>query len=378
MNIFALRHGRPLVDLNLRDCLIYLDYVIIFSTTFEEHLDRLEAVISRLKQHNLKLKPSKCDFSKAEVTYLGQVVSEEGICTDPNKLESVQKRPVPIAIKEVRSYLGFTGYYRRFIKDYAKIARPLNDFLVGHYTSKKNRNKRSKPAPFVWTKRQQRSFDKLKNLIKSPVRAYADYSKHFKIHTDASTTGLGAVLYQNQDRMEGVVAYASRSLKPSEKNYLAHKLEFLALKLAITEKFQDYLYGATFSIVTDNNLLTYDFTTAKLDATCQRWLAELPNYSCTIIYTSGRQNLDADGLSRIRETETSVSVFPNVLQAVCNSLFVEHKPLVNSLTDTDHKDIYPEEAYLIKEEEIKSTALMVRTGGKLRVKIMISPSLLTF
>ena len=195
-------------------------------------------------------------------------------------------------------------------------------------------------------------------MIKSPVRAYADYSKHFKIHTYASTTGLGAVLYQNQDGIERVVAYSCGSLKPSEKKYLAHKLEFLALKWAITEKFHDYLYGATFSVVRDNNPLTYDFTTAKLDATCQRWLAKLSNYSCTIIYRSGRQNLDADGLSRIPETETSVLVFPDVLQAVCNSLFVEHQPFVNSLTDTDHKDIDPEEASLIKEEEIKSTALM--------------------
>ena len=142
---------RCMGDLNLRDCLIYLDDVIIFSTTFEEHLDRLEAVFSRLKQHNLKLKPSKCEFFKAEVTYLGHVVLEEGIRTDPSKLEAVQKWPVPKTIKEVRSYLGFTGYYRRFIRDYAKIARPLNDLLVGHCTSKKNRNKKSKPAPFVWT-----------------------------------------------------------------------------------------------------------------------------------------------------------------------------------------------------------------------------------
>ena len=356
---------RCMGDLNLRDCLIYLDDVIIFSTTFEEHLDRLEAVFSRLKQHNLKLKPSKCEFFKAEVTYLGHVVSEEGIRTDPSKLEAVQKWPVPKTIKEVRSYLGFTGYYRRFIRDYAKIARPLNDLLVGHCTSKKNRNKKSKPAPFVWMERQQIAFDTLKEkLIKPPVLAYADYSKPFKIHTDASTTGLGAVLYQNQDGMDRVVAYASRSLKPSEKNYPAHKLEFLALKWAITEKFHDYLYGASFSVVTDNNPLTYVFTTAKLDATGQRWLAELSNYNCTISYRSGKQNLDADGLSRIPETETSVTIFPDVLKAVCSSISVEHQPFVNSLTDTDHKYIDPEEATMIKEEEIKSTALMGKDWRK--------------
>ena len=122
-------------------------------------------------------------------------------------------------IKKVRSYLCFTGYYTS-TGDYTglcKIARPLNDLLVGHYTSKKNRNKRSKPVPFVWTERQHTSFDTLnEKLVKPPVLTYADYSKPFKIHMDANTTGLGAVLYQNQDGMDRVVAYACRGLKPSE------------------------------------------------------------------------------------------------------------------------------------------------------------------
>ena len=157
--------------------------------------------------------------------------------------------------------------------------------------------------------------------------------------------------------MDRVVAYASHSLKPSEKNYPAHKTEFLAPKWAIPEKFNHYLHGATFSVVTDNNPLTYVFTTANLDATGQRWLAELSNYYCTISYRSGKQNLDAVGLSRIPETETSVTI-SHVLKAVCSSIYVEHQSFVNSLTDTDHKDIDPEEASVIKEEEIKSTALM--------------------
>ena len=119
-------------ELNPHDCLIYLDDVIIFSYTFEEHIERLEEVFSRLKQHNQKLKPSKCEFLRSEVTYLGHVVSEKGIRTDPEKTKAVKDWPVPKNVKEVRVYLGFTGYYRRFIKNYAKIARPLNDLLVGH------------------------------------------------------------------------------------------------------------------------------------------------------------------------------------------------------------------------------------------------------
>ena len=127
---------RCMGELNLRDCLIYLDDVIIFSSTFEEHLERLEAVSSRLKEHNLKLRADKCEFLKSRVTYLGHVVSENGIETDPEKTEAIRTWPIPKIVKDVRSFLGFTGFYRRFIENYSRIARPLNDLLVGHCTSK--------------------------------------------------------------------------------------------------------------------------------------------------------------------------------------------------------------------------------------------------
>ena len=148
-------------ELNLRDCLIYLDDVIIFSYTFEEHIERLEAVFSRVKQHNQKLKPSKCEFLRSEVDYLGHVVSEEGIRTDPEKTKAVKDWPVRKNVKEVRVYLGFTGYYRRFIKNYAKIAKPLNDLLVGNCTTKKTKaKKKTKQTPFVWPEAQQTACEK--------------------------------------------------------------------------------------------------------------------------------------------------------------------------------------------------------------------------
>ena len=136
-----------------------------------------------------------------------------------------------------------------------------------------------------------------------PVLAYADYRLSFKLHTDASNTGLGAVLCQHQDGQDRVVAYASRRLKTSEKNYPAHKLEFLVLKWAITEKFHDYLYGATFDVVKDNNPLTYVFTTAKLDPAGQQWLAELSNYNCSITYRSGKQNSTLMGYQEEKKTK---------------------------------------------------------------------------
>ena len=189
-------------DINLRECLVYLDDVIIFSTTFEEHIDRLQAVFTRPQDYNLKLKATKCEFMKSEVTYLGHIVSRDGIRTDPEKTAAIENWPEPKTVKDVRAFLGFTGYYRRFIKNYAMIARPLNDLLVGHSTAKNNRaskRPRAKKTPFVWTDAQQMAFKTLKEkLTNPPVLAYADYRLPFKLYTDASTTGLGAVLYQQR------------------------------------------------------------------------------------------------------------------------------------------------------------------------------------
>ena len=271
---------RCMGDLNLRDCLIYLDDIIIFSSTFEEHMERLVAVFERLQEHNLKLKPSKCDFFWSQMTYLGHVVSKEGIHTDPIKIDAVRNWPVPRCTKDVRKFVGFTGHYRRFIKVYAAIARPLNDLLIGHPTGPKAKKKKAeKQTPFIWEEAQHAAFENIiSNLTNPPILANADFSFPFELHTDASLSGLGAVLYQTQDGKKRVVAYASRSLKQAEKNYPAHKLEFLALKWAVVEKFHDYLYGSKFEAITDNNPLTYILTTAKLDATGQRWVASLSNY----------------------------------------------------------------------------------------------------
>ena len=151
-------------------------------------------MFGRLKRHNLKLKASKCEFLRSSVTYLGHVVSENGIETDPEKTEAIKTWPLPTTVKDVRAFLGFTGYYRRFIKNYATIARPLNDLLVGHCTNVKGKKSKNKKTPFVWTEKQQQAFDTLKEkLIHPPVLAYADYSLPFKVHTDASSSGLGAV-----------------------------------------------------------------------------------------------------------------------------------------------------------------------------------------
>ena len=205
------------------------------------------------------MKGSKCEFFKSSVSYLGHVVSHEGVRTDPEKIEALASWPEPHNIKTLRSFLGFTGYYRRFIKDYAKIVKPLNDLLVGHSTyyeesSDGKKRKKRKVAPWVWAEPQQVAFQTLKEKLSSPpVLAYADFSKPFILHTDASLEGLGAVLYQEQDGVEHVIAYASRGLRKDERHYPAHKLEFLCLKWAIADKFHDYLYGNTFNLCVNDS-----------------------------------------------------------------------------------------------------------------------------
>ena len=211
---------------------------------------------------------------------------------DPKKIEAVQDWMHPKTVTDVRSFLGFTNHYCRFIKGYAKVAKPLNVLVSGE-------NANHKKALVEWTGECQVAFNKLKQLCTStPILAYADYKKPFELQIDASDLGLGAVLYQKDgEGQQRVIAYASRSLSNTEKNYPAHKLEFLALKWAITNQFHEYLYGGQFDVYTDNNPLTYILTSAKLDPTGQRWVVSLANYDFRIFYQSGKTNVEADALS---------------------------------------------------------------------------------
>ncbi|XP_024120340.2 uncharacterized protein LOC112141437 [Oryzias melastigma] len=299
-------------DMHLRDVLVFLDDIIVFSGTLEKHEERLLRVLQRLKDYGLKLSPEKCVFFQTSVRYLGHVVSRQGVETDPEKISALKTWPVPQTLRELKSFLGFSGYYRRFVKGYSNIVKPLHNLTSGYPPlHKKSRAKQAKgekadqyhdpKSPFGkrWTPTCQQAFDAvIQSLTTAPVLAFADPQKPYILHTDASTTGLGAVLYQEQEGQLRVIGYASRGLSRSESRYPAHKLEFLALKWSVTEKFSDYLYGNHFSVVTDSNPLTYILTTAKLDATSYRWLAALSTFSFKLLYRPGKQNGDADGLSR--------------------------------------------------------------------------------
>ena len=248
-------------ELHLNWCIIYLDDIIVFSRIPEEHVHRLRAVFEKLKAASLKLKPSKCDFFKKEIKYLGHVVSEKGVSTDPDKIKSVTEWPQPTTVTEVRSFLDLLVTIRGLYQTFSKVAKPLNKLsqnLEGTPSQKKK-------FKVHWGPEHQEAFETLQKLCTEfPILAYADFKAPFILHTDASGDGLGTVLYQVQEGKQRVIAYASHSLTRSERNYQIYKLEFLALKWAITDKFHEYLYGSQFQVYTDDNPLTYVLSTAKV------------------------------------------------------------------------------------------------------------------
>ncbi|XP_073515516.1 uncharacterized protein [Phyllobates terribilis] len=277
---------------NFETVLLYLDDVIVYSKTYEDHLKHLAEVFKALANYGLKVKPSKCHLLKPKVQYLGHVVSADGVAPDPDKITVIKDWPRPSSIKEVRQFLGLVGYYRRFIPGFTKMAAPMQDLLIGQSRKAKNQ----KP-PFRWEKLEEESFCQLKMaLTGDEILAYPDYSQPFILHTDASNIGLGAVLSHIQQGKERVIAYASRKLRPTERNpenYSSFKLEFLAVVWAVTERFKHYLASSKFTVYTDNNPLTH-LDTARLAALEQRWMARLSNFEFTIKYRAGRSNANAD------------------------------------------------------------------------------------
>ena len=293
--------------------LFYLDDICIFAETADQMLDRIEFVFSRLKEFNLKIKPKKSHFFQTSVTFLGHILSADGVSPNPEKVAKIKDWPTPKTPKEVHSFVGLASYYRRFIPNFAKWAGPLHALIVPASFKQKIRRgemKKSDLPEFQWTPACQEGFDQLKKaLTEAPVLAYPDYSKPFILETDASLKGLGAVLSQKGDDNEiRVVAYASRSLRPSEKSmrdYSSAKIELMALKWSVCDKFKDYLLGSKFTVFTDNNPLCY-IKSSKLGAAQIRWLSELALYDFDIVYRTGKSNLVADALSRRPEVEEEI------------------------------------------------------------------------
>ena len=245
-------------------------------------------------ENSLKLKPSKCNFFHTEINYLGHKVSMARMELGTEGLKGIAKIATPATYTKVRKFLGTTGYFHHFIKGYARIAKPLNELLQGE-------NSKLKSHPVGLPPDTLTAFQELKmKCLTAPVLAFTDFKKPFLLETDASIEGLGAVLAQEQD--DGhyhPVSYASHGLKGGKLKYHSSKLEFLALKWAMTEQFKEYLQYQPFLVKTDNNLLTYVLTMPNLDAVGHRWVAAMAGYNFEIQYIRGSDNKVADALSLI-------------------------------------------------------------------------------
>ena len=281
---------RVLGQLRWQICLCYLDDILIFSGSVDEHLVHLQTVFQRLREAKLKLKPKKCHFFQKQVTFLGHIVSAEGIMTDPSKVLKIAECPAPQDVHEVRSVLGLFSYYRRFMPHFSELAKPLIKL------TEKNR-------VFSWGREQQDAFDQLKQLLEqAPVLAHPRKEGSFILDTDASNEGIGAVLSQVQDDEEKVIAFASKTLSKTERNYCITRRELLAV-VYFTEQFKHFLLGRPFLIRTDNSAVRYwmRLQSNSYDPQGQtaRWMIKLAAFDFEIKHRSGKQHGNADSMSRM-------------------------------------------------------------------------------
>jgi RNase H-like domain found in reverse transcriptase/Reverse transcriptase (RNA-dependent DNA polymerase) len=277
---------KVLVEYIGKSVVVYIDDIIIFSRTFEEHVVHVQLVFDKLRAAHLKLNIRKCVFFRQNIHFLGHVVGTDGIKPDEIKIDKIKNFPIPENLKQLRGFIGLASYYRRFIDKFSEIARPLHHLL-------------KKSTKFKWKDDQNYAFETLKrHLVTAPILRYPDYSKMFYVHTDASGTGLGAVLAQKDENgKEFVISYASRRLTQHERNYAATELECLAILWAV-EYFYHYYGLNPFVIITDHKALQW-LRTSKLTGRRARWMLRLQPFNFSIQHRNGRKHNNADALSRI-------------------------------------------------------------------------------
>ena len=271
--------------LQWEECLVYMDDIIVAGSSVEQCLQGLDHVFERLQAAGLKLKPSKCSFFCKNVTFLGHVVTEDGVHTDPEKIRHVKEWPVPKTVKEVRSFLGSCSFDWKFISGFTQMARPLNRLI-------------EKTSSFVWDRACEESFTNLKEaLISAPVLAYPRQAGQFFLDTDSSGWAAGAVLSQVQEGNERVIAYFSKALSKIEQEYCVTRKELLAVVLAL-EHFDPYLYGRQVILRTDNAEVSWMKNLRAPTGQTARWLERIQQYDLVIQHREGRSHNNADALSR--------------------------------------------------------------------------------
>lgn len=275
-------------------CVVYLDDILIYSTSLQEHSDSINKILSKLRDANLKIQIDKCNFFCKETEYLGHVLTTNGIKPNPKKIQDIVALKLPETVKQIKSFLGITGYYRKFIKDYAKTAQPMIKYL------KKDTQINKLDPAYI------NAFEHLKKLITShPILKYPDFNKDFKLNTDASNNAIGSVLLQDNNP----IAYASRTLNSHEKNYSTTEKELLAVIWAI-KYFRPYLYGKQFELRTDHQAIKWLHTKylgKDLNPRLQWWILSLGEHNIKIEYLKGKENQIADFLSRINTDKHEIN-----------------------------------------------------------------------
>jgi hypothetical protein len=290
--------------------LVFLDDILIYSPTLEDHTTHLKLVLAKLREHQLYMKRSKCSFAQQQLDYLGHIISDKGVQTDPSNTAAMLQWPTPTTVTELRGFLGLTGYYRKFVRNYGVIAKPLTQLL--------------KKKQFEWSTEAENAFHYLKQAMSStPVLALPNFTIPFTVETDASDSGVGAVLMQKGQP----VAFLSKALGPAHKKLSIYEKEFLALIMAV-ERWRPYLQRQEFVITTDHKSLSY-LCEQSLNSDMQRKaMTRLMDLQFRVVYRKGKDNLAADGLSRVNHLlalQAISEVQPVWMQKVLNSYVTDPK-----------------------------------------------------
>ena len=363
-------------------CLVYIDDIVVYGKNFEEHVQRVEEVLSRIGKAGLKLKPAKCDLLRERVVFLGHVVSKEGVSPDPSNVDKIANWPRPETAKHVKQFVATGSYYRRFVQGFAKIARPLIDLT-------------KKDAVFKWSEECEKAFNTIKEKLIGPeVMGYPlNDGGCFCLDTDASGLGIGGVLSQEQAGKEVVLAYASRAMNKAERNYCITEQELLAV-VYFMQYFRQYLLGRRFVVRSDHQALVWLFSLKEPSGKIARWLEILAPYNFSIEYRAGKKMGHVDGLSRC----------PNPKECSCHDvdmaeplkcgpcakcirraeLMALHSPGRMETKDTDQGQPQrvddgqlPEEIRAAKETKGNQAWLRVDTPEELTRKQMKDPNMTT-
>lgn len=312
-----------------KNIMAYMDDIIVYNKTLHDHIENLRKLLQRLRKYNLKLKVEKTKFLCKQVKYLSHIISEEGIKTDPEKVSCIQNFVRPTSVVEIQRYLGTCNYYRKYIKDYSKITKPLTNLC-------------KKDVPFVWSQSCEEAFQKLKNsLITAPVLIFPDFKETFYVTTDASHYAVGAVLSQGTYPNDRPIQYFSKTLGPAQINYSVTHKELLSIIMAI-EEFRHYLYGREFVVITDHKPLTALFK-QNVNGRLQRWKWNLKEYDFKIIHVPGRQNKVADFLSRLNnptqdsKSDQKLDQIPRSVEEYMKNC--EDLPILAALTRSKAKEL---------------------------------------